>query len=385
MSAGSVLKSVLLGLGFVIAVSMAFGALVGQPVGVSYVETGSMSPALEPNDGFVAIPSQIAGPVEEGDVIVFDAEELHGGGLVTHRVVGETDEGYITRGDANPVTDQDGAEPPVQDDQIKAKALQIGGTIVVIPQIGVPVVLIGAAFEFVQVRAASALGTRALLGTQGLVYMLFGFGAITYVLASLVENTDKRNRSRQSSRSTGAITPQTVIIAMVAILLVVVTLSMVIPGGSHQFHYVSSEADSENPGVIQQGTTENVTYLVPSNGPFPVVSVVEPTSDRIEVAPAHVSVAGGETGNVTVTIHAPPETGSYTDSITEHRYLGILPEGTILTLHGIHPWAPIVVINTLLGSFFVVVSVILIGIDPIRLSRRDEPLPWRVRLRRWLK
>ncbi len=107
-----------------LVIAMIAGQLLGQPAVVGYVETGSMSPTLEPGDGFVAVPAALAGPIEEGDVVTFRAEQLHGGGLTTHRVVGETERGYVTRGDANPFTDQDGVEPPVKDDQIVAVAWQ---------------------------------------------------------------------------------------------------------------------------------------------------------------------------------------------------------------------------------------------------------------------
>lgn len=92
-----------------------------------------MSPNLEPGDGFIAVPIQLAGPIEPGDVVAFDAKVLHGGGLTTHRVVDETAAGFITKGDANAVTDQDGSEPPVKRGQDVAVAYQFGGTVVSTP------------------------------------------------------------------------------------------------------------------------------------------------------------------------------------------------------------------------------------------------------------
>ncbi|WP_138005339.1 S26 family signal peptidase [Halalkalirubrum salinum] len=105
--------------------AMIVGQFYGIPVGPSYVVTDSMKPTLEPGDGFIAVPIAIAGPVEEGNVVTFDADQLHGGGLTTHRVVVETDEGYVTRGEVNPFTDQEGDEPPVAEGQLKAKALGV--------------------------------------------------------------------------------------------------------------------------------------------------------------------------------------------------------------------------------------------------------------------
>ena len=69
---------------------LVLGAVLGQPIGLSYVESGSMEPALNTNDGFISVPHALAGEISRGDVVVFDAEFLHDGGLVTHRVVDET-------------------------------------------------------------------------------------------------------------------------------------------------------------------------------------------------------------------------------------------------------------------------------------------------------
>lgn len=158
-------------LAIVLVVAVSFlvaGAILGQPVLLSYVETGSMEPTLSSGDGFIAIPNAVAGSVEEGDVITFRAQTLHGGGLTTHRVVGKTERGYITRGDANPFTDQDGGEPPVKDAQIVAQALQVGGTVVVIPYLGGVITGIQDVLSTVQQRLALFFGTKALLGVRGL-------------------------------------------------------------------------------------------------------------------------------------------------------------------------------------------------------------------------
>lgn len=82
--AGEVLVQTLL---VVFLVSVIAGAILGQPILLAFVETGSMSPTLEPGDGFVAIPSQLSGEIQQNDVIVFEAQHLNGGGLTTHRVV----------------------------------------------------------------------------------------------------------------------------------------------------------------------------------------------------------------------------------------------------------------------------------------------------------
>ncbi len=68
----------------VVVLSLVVGQVLGTPVGLSYVETGSMEPTLEPGDGFVAVPTALAGPVEECHVAVVRAEDLHDCDLTTH-------------------------------------------------------------------------------------------------------------------------------------------------------------------------------------------------------------------------------------------------------------------------------------------------------------
>ncbi len=50
--------------GFVLVLALIVGALVGQPVLLSFVVSGSMSPTIQEGDGFVAIPEQVAGDIE---------------------------------------------------------------------------------------------------------------------------------------------------------------------------------------------------------------------------------------------------------------------------------------------------------------------------------
>ncbi|MFC7114202.1 signal peptidase I [Natronoarchaeum sp. GCM10025703] len=142
----------------VLVLALLLGQLLGQPILLGFVSTGSMEPAVDAGDGFVAVPALLAGDVSEGDIVVFDAEELQGGGLTTHRVVGETDEGYVTKGDANPFTDQDGGEPPVSEGQIVAHALQVGDTAVTIPHLGTGIMGVQSAADGLQQSVVSAAG-----------------------------------------------------------------------------------------------------------------------------------------------------------------------------------------------------------------------------------
>ena len=153
-----------------VAALAVLGAVLGLPMGVVYVETESMSPTLEPGDGFILIPTAVAGPPEPGDVVVFDAQELSGGGPTTHRIVGETERGYITQGDNNNVPDQVTDEPPVAQAQIAGQALNVGGRVVAIPYTGAVATAVGGvaadALQRVNVLLWRLTDTSGLSATQ---------------------------------------------------------------------------------------------------------------------------------------------------------------------------------------------------------------------------
>ncbi|MCL9816989.1 signal peptidase I [Natronocalculus amylovorans] len=356
----------------VIVLALFLGQLLGQPILLSYVFTGSMAPTMDPGDGFVAVPSALVTEYSEGDVITFEAEEIQGGGLTTHRIVGETEQGYVTRGDANPFTDQDGGEPHVQEAQIVAKAGTVGSTVIVVPHLGTVVMGLQDAIETVQQQAAMLFGFQSLQGTQGLAYLLFGLSVLAYIFETMREGGKSRERGRSRTRENGTDTTL-ILVVLAAVLMISATAAMVVPAGTEQFGVVSSQSASENPTVIQQGTTENLTYIVPNGGLVPTVVFLESETDGIEAAPDELYLEGQSSLNATVSITAPPETGYYRYFLTEHRYLAILPPSLIADLHGIHPWVPLGVINGLLGGGIYLIGRVVIGTDRVRIRSRDRP------------
>ncbi|MFC6835963.1 signal peptidase I [Halomarina ordinaria] len=353
----------------VVAALLLAGPALGQPLLLSYVETGSMEPTMEPGDGFVAVPTELTGPVEQGDVVTYEAEEIEGGGLTTHRVVGETDRGYTTQGDANPFTDQDDAEPPVQDAQIVAKALQVNGEVVVIPYLGTAVMGFQDLLVTMQTTLASLLGTRSLLGAQGLGYLVFALTAVYYVVDWYREGETKR-RERTRERETGVST-RVVLVGFAAVLVVGATAAMVGPSGTQEFGVVSAEFDSERPDVIPAGESKTQPYAVPNAGLVPTDVYLEPASDGVRVADSELRVGGGETAETEVTLSAPPETGYYRQYVVEYRYLAVLPASVVGGLYAVHPWLPVVVIDALLAGGFLALT--LPFVDGGRVRRRSRP------------
>ena len=365
---------------FGIVIVLLMGSAIGQPVLLTYVETGSMSPAVNAGDGFIAIPEELSESVDHGDVVIYNAEVIEGGGLTTHRIVDSNNNGYITRGDANTFTDQSSGEPPVKEPQIVAKALQINGQVVVLPHLGTTVKGIQSLLQTVQRTLASVLGTRSVLGFQGLAYLFFATTLFWYA-AGILRARDEKSREREQSRTVGTNT-QLVVGLFAALLVVGATAAMVGPAGTQEYGVVSAEFDSERPTVIPQGESNDVTYPVGNGGVLPVVSYLEPASEGVAVSPHESRVGPRSVVNATVTLQAPPETGYYRRFIVEHRYLAILPLPVIQTLYVVHPWAPIVVIDAVIGLPFYLLGVRLVGTGRIRNRSRDQEYELLTRLRR---
>ena len=367
----------------VTVLSLLVGQLLGQPLLLSYVTTGSMEPTLSPGDGFVALPTELAGSPAEGDVVVFEAEEIEGGGLTTHRIVDETERGFQTRGDANPFTDQDGGEPPVQESGVLAVAWRPGGDVLVIPHLGDVATGIQSGLESVQLRLARFFGTDSLLGLQGIAYLLLAASILLYVADVLLASSGPDRRIKSRSRSTKRGTSnRRIVLALTLVVLAGTTAAMVVPAGTHQFDIVSAEFESDSPDVIEQGTSESHDYEVGNGGVLPTVVVFEESGDNIAVEDNQLGLSPRSTEQTNLTIPAPPETGHYQFFIDERRYLGLLPSSALLALHDIHPWLPILVIDAMVGIPFYVFGIALLRRGRTTPGTREHPsLLARVRAR----
>ena len=369
----------------VLVLALLLGQLLGQPILLGFVSTGSMEPAMDAGDGFVAVPALLAGDVSEGDVVVFDAEELHGGGLTIHRVVGETDEGYVTKGDANPFTDQDSDEPPVSEGQIVAHALQVGDTVVTIPHLGTVVMGLQSGADSLQQSAVSALGGEGGLKETQLGGAFVALGLFFIGIAVLTGSRGARDLQRSTSR------PDIVGIwvvggAVIVVLVVAATAAMVVPAGIQEYGVASAESPGEDPLVIEAGGSSTVEHTVRNDGFVPVVVFFDPGED-VTTSPDRTYVSRDSTAETSVTISVPEAEGRYTRYLTEHRYLVVLPPSLIAALHSIHPLVALLTINVVVAAGGLAAIVGLFGTGDIRLrSSSDVPLTYRLRrkLRKWL-
>ena len=356
-------------------VALLVGAFLGQPILLGFVETGSMEPTLDPGDGFVAIPAAASGEVAEGDIVVFEAQQVGGGGLTTHRVVGETEQGYITRGDANPFADQDSDEPPVTDGQIVATALQVNGDVVVIPQLGTASGAIAGAVGSFQRALANAFGTRLFLGTEGLALLSIAGGLGVLGIGAVFDDEGDERGDREATREAGrddVYDPRRLVLAVAVFMALVSGATMVAMSETHEYGMISAEFDSEDPTTVPVGESDELTYRTVNPGQLPVYTFHRSASGNVDVEPASARLDRGGGENVTVAFHAPEETGFYPQYVQEHRYFAVLPGGLIAFLYGIHPWVPTLATSATIGGALFVVGLALTGTDPVRLREPER-------------
>lgn len=369
----------------VVVLAMLVGQQIGQPILLGFVVTGSMSPTLEPGDGFIAVPPSLADEVEQGDVVTFNARQLQGGGLTTHRIVGETEEGYITRGDANPFTDQDSNEPPVQESQIKAVALQLGGDVVAIPNLGTAAIALQGGVE-TGVGALSRIpGLRGLANGDARA-MMIGAGGLLLLYSFVGDRVSngRRGTSRPDSRG-GAISAVFILVVLLLFITVPLTASMVLPSGIDTLSIVSSTSANSNPTVIQQGGSQTVTYNVSNGGFLPRVAIIEPASTGVSVEETtHVMWRGDESSTDAV-IYAPEETGVYVRSISQWQYVLLVPLPVLLSLHAVHPFVAVAAINAVVIVGLTALFILAVGLEPFRFRDRSGNAPFGQRLRRKLR
>jgi signal peptidase len=341
------------------------GNVLGHPVLLGFVETGSMSPTLEAGDGFFAVPSILTDEPEVGDVVVFEAEEVQGGGLTTHRVVGETEDGYITKGDANPFTDQDGGEPPVTEDRIIADVLQVGGNVVAVPALGGGIEAVRGAV--VGVLVAVGVGPSET-GVAGPVLLLAGFALI---LISFLDERRASSRNRNRTTSSGGIDARVFVLLMLLAVIVPANAVMLGPTGENEIGTPDTEVGGEGEltGEITARNEGLVAMLV----------VLEP-SDGVSLSQNDVELPSGEEKVVTVTPHSGTEP-PYT--VTEHRYFLLLPSSVLLSLHSVSPLFALGAVNLLLvvGVFGLVAGLVGTGRVRARDTKGGVPLATRVRRR----
>lgn len=307
----------------VVVVLAALVVPVTAPVSVSFVHSGSMEPTIPEGDGFVLVP---AGEVRTGDVVTFDSE--HRGEYVTHRVVGTSEDGFVTRGDANPTTDQEVGHPPVTRDAIVGAALTVGGTQVVIPGLGDAVAALSAARDLL-VAAALAAGLLLARGS--------------------------------GTRPGRAVTTTREMFRSLLAVAVVTSVGLILLGGTTVAVPVADSEANAGPRdvVLSDGEPATIEFEVSRS---PVMSRTV-TADGARVV-------GSEGDGNSLTLGLASADAGDEAQVSFYRYPPVLPETVLATLQRLHP--SVAALASVLVTFLPVYGathLLFVGREPLRSPR----------------
>jgi len=324
-----------------------------------------------------------SGDIESGDVIVFEAVNLQGGGLTTHRVVETTDSGYITQGDNNLFRDQEGDEPVVTDDRVVATALQVNGHVVRIPGLGMGIEAIRGVAESAQTIIAELFGADTV-DTRTLSGLFIGIGLVLLLIVFADDLRGGRERGRTRSRSRfddNSINSWWVVLILAFLILVPANAAILAPTGTQQ---VVVDGD-DLPGGTAPGETVETDLTAENNGLIAMLVLLETTHPDVELRGGELAVPRGESATATLAVTAPPPGERTVVTISEHRYFLVAPPSLIVGLHSIHPFVAMGAFNMLvLGSVITLVGAVF-DFGRKRVRRRKRRISARSEIKRLLR
>lgn len=303
-----------------------------SPVLLTSPDTTSMEPEITPTDLVIIQSSSSYSPE---DIVLYEDEDVSQ--PILHRIVSETQEGYITQGDANSVTDQESGLDPVTEDQILGKVLSINDSPVVIPYVGI-----------------LYSNTEILL-----------LGWIILTLFTLLGSNVKREHY-ESHTKRGELQIATAIVILSCIGVVIVTI--LFPVVESPSFLVTQNPTQEDLSVVSPGESGEDEIII--ENPLKIFTTVYAESDSDQISATSVEREDYDTTVITLENKPQEQIGVVTGDVRIYTYVRILPRPFIYTLAGIHPLlASIATISVLGSSLLLVLQFLIDPKQPPRMSK----------------
>ncbi len=243
---------------------------IGQAWGWTMVSGESMKPALEHGDFTFIVPyfAGKSGSPQAGDIIAFEDSMGH---KVVHRIVDTTEQGYVTKGDANPDADQEGGQPPVTLARIHGTVLTLGSQVIKVPVLG------SLALRVV----TSEIRLPIIIGILGLVAVLLVF----YFRGGQRKRPRLRLKLRPEGGLKGFYSRHKILLKYSGITVIgalILMSAMVRMSSTMDFCYGVSQARESQPlvtsggisfGIIPAGSEQSRDLPLTSNFPITMVTI----------------------------------------------------------------------------------------------------------------
>lgn len=322
------------GLIFLLLATVSFVAPPGTtPVWITSPVSDSMVPTIT-QDEAVVVTSKTP---EVGDVILFQTESANRD--VLHRIVNVTDDGsFITKGDANEITDQAEGMEPVAPRDVQGVVVTVNDdTYISIPVIG------------------ALLTNPAVIFSLWAVIMAIGFlPSITATVSS--------NRGRiQEMRFTSSVSRRTIIV-LALVVMVVIPIAVMHTSKTENVVIVSSqgiEPGESGKTTVAVGESINRTISFSGGGLIAMTQTGHVTSGELE----RIAVKSGPLESSTdIVLRNPPrdEPGGQRATLKVYTYPATLPNSVLVQLADIHPLVAAIASSGVISGVIIVSTLLFV-------------------------
>ncbi|WP_456328461.1 signal peptidase I [Archaeoglobus sp.] len=301
------------------------GFILDRPVLISYVTSDSMTPTLNKGDLFLINPFSKG---KTGDIIVFKMN----GHWTVHRIYAETSEGYITKGDNNVATDQQGG----RSDAIRKE--DVVGTVVTIFDKPIKIPYVG---MYIQEFSKS---------TKNLYIAI-----VVIVLGSILLTAGGKDRVRKRKKRVVKVKYKTLYTIVSAVTIAIILISIVATWGTVGFNYASTLAGGQKEGWYLPNTEFDRPIVIENKAFYPMYYILSPKGDRIALDKTDFMLMRNEKESINVHVKVPVNTKIYYEQIDVYTYPPLLPTDLIKRLWNLNPYLPLVAFSIEIAGVLAIV------------------------------
>lgn len=276
-------------------VALLLGAAWLAPVQPTHATSDSMSPQIEAGDLYFVYETRA---VSTGDVITFESTE--GEGYVTHRVVAHSSAGFVTKGDANPTTDQAAGTPAVPRSAVVGEVIAVAGSPLVVPGAGAAA------------RRIQPYRTPLLALGLAIALLVLGWGG---------RQVDTRD----------VLYVNDLVVPLLVGGLLAGGLLLAAGASTHGLSFVATEGNPTQAGAVPVG--ESVVRSVTVDVYRPPMTSVFVDTEGVRVLERSID---GSSLDLSVRLPAVEQPGPYSGLVHVYAYPSTLPRGVLAALHEVH-------------------------------------------------
>lgn len=330
----SMVLNTLLVIGILCTLIAAVGsAIKKEPVLLTVIRSNSMYPVWERGDMVIIENLKDKDTIHNGNIVFFKTEKgsLADKGWIAHRVVnGNSDNGFITKGDANENTDQGDGSGRIEREWISGRAFTIGETPIVIPKIG-----------YLSLWAEKY---------QGNPYTL---PVIAVTLAMIIAIGELKSGQKRRKTNKGMELQLIYIVGGITISVIIGATMLASSQKANVVYEVSNQSKGvlmgSAVGILKMGDEVTRPLSELSNGGFfKLIGAVTSDDKQIKLSHTKLSLLPGQEIETTFTVNA-EKPGKYESSIQVGLFYPFLPSSIVYFLAQKSYWLALAVVSLIPG------------------------------------